>query len=197
MSNRPLPAIRLMDRFWPTQSRTDTFARTIALVFVGTVILWLAAKTKVPFYPVPATLQTLAIVLIAAFYGPRLAFATLCAYLLEGAAGLPVFTDTPERGIGLAYMVGPTGGYLVGFAMAAFAAGWLAERGWTRTILGSIAVALIAHVVLYAFGFAWLSSLFGAEKAFQIGIVPFVLADLVKSALAGVMIVAVGRQIRG
>ena len=100
------------------------FIKYAGLALVGTLILTLSAKITVPFWPVPATLQTLALFAIAAAYGSRLAVATVILYLIEGAVGLPVFAGTPEKGIGLAYMVGPTGGYLIGFVVAAMACGY-------------------------------------------------------------------------
>eukprot|EP01037_Dinobryon_pediforme_P033305 gene33305-biopygen19550 len=106
------PGLAAVDRFWTVRTNAERLTRSIALMAVGTVLLWASAKVQIPFWPVPATLQTMVVVLIGAFYGSRLGAATLAAYLAEGALGLPVFAGTPEKGIGLLYMVGPTGGYL-------------------------------------------------------------------------------------
>jgi biotin transport system substrate-specific component len=114
-------------------------------------------------------------------YGSRLGFLTALAYLAEGAAGLPVFAGTPERGIGLAYMLGPTGGYLAAFPIMAWMAGVAAERGvrW----LGMAATLLVATVVNYTLGVSWLSTFVGAGRAIELGLLPFVFGDLVKAAL--------------
>src|SRR3954453_21373220 len=107
---------------WPSASRS--LARQLALVLAGTLILWVSAKVKVPFWPVPMTMQPAAVLLVGAVYGPALGAATSVAYLWEGALGLPVFAGTPERGLGLPYMLGPTGGYLLSYIPAAAVAGW-------------------------------------------------------------------------
>ena len=119
----------LLDVLW----RDRTLLRNVALIIAGSLLLTLSAKIKVPFYPVPMTMQTLAVMLIGFTFGWRLAGAAVLFYLAQGALGLPVFLlGTPEKGIGLAYMMGPTGGYLLGFVLAAVLCGWLAERGWDR-----------------------------------------------------------------
>lgn len=186
----------LAHRLWQAPTRTERLARSIGLVALGTLALYASAKVQVPFYPVPATLQTLVVMLIGAFYGPRLAAATVLAYLAEGAAGLPVFVGTPERGIGLLYMTGPTGGFLIGFVAMAATAGWLAAKGFARTLVGALGVALAANVVLYAFGLAWLGTLIGFDKAIAGGAVPFLLSDAVKIGLAASLMAASGRLAR-
>jgi biotin transport system substrate-specific component len=110
-----------------------SLAKSVGLVLIGSLLLTLSARVQVPFFPVPMTLQVLVVLLIGVAYGPRLAGATLAAWLAQGAAGLPVFAGTPEKGLGLAYMAGPTGGYLAGFLVAAILVGWLAERGWAQS----------------------------------------------------------------
>lgn len=186
----------LAHRLWQAPTRTERLARSIGLVALGTLALYASAKVQVPFYPVPATLQTLVVMLIGAFYGPRLAAATVLAYLAEGAAGLPVFVGTPERGIGLLYMAGPTGGFLAGFVAMAATTGWLAAKGYARTLVGALGVALAGNVVLYALGLAWLGTLIGFEKAVTFGAVPFLLSDAVKVGLAAALMVASGRVSR-
>ena len=106
------------------------------LALVGTLALTVSAKTQIPFWPVPMTMQTFVVLVIGMAYGARLGVATIALYLLEGALGLPVFAGTPEKGVGLAYMMGPTGGYLLGFVAGAWLCGWLAERGFDRLISG-------------------------------------------------------------
>ena len=170
----------LADRLWPT-TEGQAILRAVVLAVFGSLLLWASAKVQVPFYPVPMTLQTAVVLLIGVAYGPRLAAATLLLYLAEGAVGLPVFAGTPERGIGLAYMVGPTGGYLAGFLAAAVISGWTAERSrhWLTTALGLLAAIVAIHLL----GAAWLATLVGPAKAVSLGVLPFLLGDAVKLAL--------------
>ena len=160
------------------------------LAVAGTVVLTLAAKTQVPFWPVPMTLQTLAVFAIGAAYGMRLGVATLVLYLVQGAMGFPVFAGTPEKGIGLAYMAGPTGGYLLGFVVMAAIAGWAADRGWSRNPLKLGGAMLLGEVIMLALGVLWLAYLFGLEKGIAFGVGPFIATDLVKLALAACMVPA-------
>lgn len=172
-------------------------ATQAGLVLLGTMILWASAKISVPFWPVPMTLQTGAVALIAAVYGWRLGLATVLAYLAEGALGMPVFTGTPEKGIGLAYMAGPTGGYLFGMALQAVVTGWLVERGLGRGPVRLFGAMIAGEVVLFAVGLAWLGTLIGWDKpVLALGLYPFVLGDLVKIALAASLAAAAGRAIR-
>lgn len=172
------------------QSRAGRLLVTAGLVIAGSLLLWLSAKIRVPFYPVPMTLQTLALFLIAASYGSRLAVATVGLYLIEGALGLPVFAGTPEKGIGLAYMFGPTGGYLAGYLVAAAIVGFAVETGWARRLWSMFAAMLIGEAALLFMGFAWLAVLLGSDKAFAFGIGPFIVTDLVKIALAAALVTA-------
>ncbi len=165
----------------------DRPARLIAqtlLVIGGTVLLALAAKVTVPFWPVPMTLQTLAVFLISAAYGRNLAVATVLAYLLEGAIGLPVFAT----GAGLAYMAGPTGGYLLGFVAAAAIVGEAADRGFDRNVFLLFGAMMLGEVVILALGALWLAVLMGGEKALAFGVGPFIVTDVVKIALAATII---------
>ena len=104
-------------------AKQNAVVRNILLAVAGSIALWISAKIQIPFYPVPVSMQTLVVLMIGMAFGWRLGAATVILYLAEGVAGLPVFAGTPEKGIGLAYMVGPTGGYLVGFVIAAAAVG--------------------------------------------------------------------------
>jgi len=174
----------LLDTAFPIEGRTRRLARDAAIAVAGSLLLTLSAKTQIPFYPVPMTMQTFVIMVLGMALGPRLGTATVLLYLAQGAAGLPVFAGTPEKGIGLAYMAGPTGGYLVGFVAGAWLCGALAERGWDRSWLKTIAAAALGHGAIFVFGFAWLATLIGAEKAFQFGVAPFWAATLLKTALA-------------
>lgn len=163
----------------------------LLLAVVGSVLLALSAKAKVVLGPVDLSLQSLVVLLIAAAYGSKLGVATLALYLLEGALGYPVFQSTPEKGIGIAYMLGSTGGYLAGFVAMAAIVGYAADRGWDRNPLKLFSAMLLADAVMMAMGFAWLATLIGAEKSWQFGVMPFIVPDLVKVALAAALVPAV------
>ena len=172
----PLANVLLNDR--------NTLARNLMLAVAGSIALWVSAKVQIPFYPVPMTLQTLAVLIIGMAYGWRLGAATVALYLAQGAVGLPVFAGTPEKGIGLAYMIGPTGGFLLGFLLAALAVGYLAERGWDRNIFTTAGAMLIGNVLIYVPGLFWLASIIGWNKSIEFGITPFLMGDLFKLVLA-------------
>ena len=148
------------------------------------MILTVSAKMHVPLWPVPITMQTFVVLVIGATYGARLGALTVLLYLAEGALGLPVFSGTPEKGIGVAYMVGPAGGYLLGFLIAVAAVGWCANRGHFRTLAGSTLAVGLGIVAVYVPGVIWLSALIGIEKAIQLGILSFLPGDLLKGTLA-------------
>lgn len=173
------------------QGRALRLAGLVLLAIAGSLLMWVSAKIKVPFYPVPMTLQTLALFGIAAAYGMRLGVATIALYLIEGALGLPVFAGTPEKGIGLLYMAGPTGGYLASYIIAAAIVGYAVDRGLGRNPFKLFGAMLVAEVVILAMGFAWMAYLFGMEKAFAFGVGPFIVTDLVKIALAACLVPAV------
>jgi biotin transport system substrate-specific component len=166
-------------------------ATQVTLAVLGTLLLTVSAKTKVVFGPVDMSLQTLAVLGIAATFGFRLGLATLLLYMAQGAAGLPVFQSTPEKGIGILYMMGTTGGYLAGFVAMAAIVGWAADRGWDRNIVKLFAAMLVAEIVMLAMGFGWLSALIGVDKGWQFGVVPFIVPDLIKVALAATFVPAV------
>lgn len=155
-----------------------------AAVLGAVLLLTVSARVQVPFWPVPMTLQTLTVLLIGHFLGFRLAMATLATYLLSGAAGLPMFAGTPERGLGLVYMAGPTGGYLLGFVVAAAITSQIDRL---RNVLGRLALPgglLVASAAIHLFGFAWLGLHVGPEAALTAGVLPFIPGDLVKFGLA-------------
>lgn len=189
---QPTPA--LIDRFVAVEAQ-HRILRDVLLALVGTALLALSAKVQVSLI-VPMTLQSLVVLVIGAVYGLRLGTLTLALYLLEGVAGLPVFAGTPEKGVGLAYMMGPTGGYLAGFVAAAAFVGVCAGRGWTRSIPGALAVMTAGHALIFAFGFAWLALILGAETAYLVGIAPFFAATLIKTALAAALLPAAHRLVR-
>ena len=173
----------LLDTLWPQAAGRRAW-RNLALALVGTIALTVSAKLQIPFWPVPLTMQTFVVLVIGAAFGWQLGVATLLLYLAEGALGLPVFAGTPARGIGLAYMSGPTGGYLAGFVAGAALCGWLAERGWDRSVWRTAAAMSLGHVLILACGWAWLAALVGPQKAYAAGVAPFYVATLFKTALA-------------
>ncbi|MEW9836418.1 biotin transporter BioY [Mesorhizobium marinum] len=159
--------------------------RNISLAIAGSLALWVSAKVQVPFYPVPITMQTFVVLAMGMAFGWRLAATTVALYLAQGAMGLPVFAGTPEKGLGLAYMMGPTGGYLLGMLPAAALCGWLAERGWDRSVVRTALAMIAGNVVIYAFGVTWLGAVIGWDKpVLQLGLYPFLYGDLAKLALA-------------
>ncbi len=171
-------------------------AACVLLAAAGSMVLWVSAKTQVPFYPVPMSLQTLALLVIAATYGFRLGLVTVLLYLAEGAFGLPVFSATPERGIGLAYMVGPTAGYLTGFIVATGLVGWFADRGANNSAFKLFFVMLAGASSVLAIGAAYLSAIIGPEAAWNLGVMPFLAGDLVKVAIAALLVPAAARLLR-
>jgi len=157
--------------------RLASIARDISIVIAGTCVMVLAAKTQIPFWPVPMTLHTLAVMAFAVALGPRMAVSIFAAYLVAGAAGLPVFSGSPERGIGVAYLLGPTGGYLAGYLAASWLVGLLA-RG--RNVLGQLVAMLVGLALIYAVGMAWLALFVPASQLAAAGLWPFLLGDLLK-----------------
>lgn len=173
------------------QSGVARLAAQAFLVVSGTLLLAISAKTRVVLGPVDLSLQSLVVMLIAASFGMRLGIATLLAYLFEGAMGLPVFQGTPEKGIGLFYMIGSTGGFLAGFLVMAAMIGWAADRGFDRSAIRLLPVMAIADALMMALGFAWLALLIGPEKSWQFGVAPFILPEIVKVGIAACFVLAV------
>lgn len=186
-TNRLLPLVSLA----LPQGRVARLAMQLLLAFAGTLLLTVAAKTRVVLGPVDMSMQTLAVFMIGAAFGMRLAVATVLLYLAEGALGFPVFQGTPEKGIGLAYMAGPTAGYLLGFLAAAAIVGRAADKGWDRDPLKLLPAILLAEAAMMALGFGWLATMIGPAQAWQFGVVPFILPDLVKVGLAAALVPAV------
>ena len=158
------------------------------LVVIGSLLLAVSAQFKIPLYPVPVTGQTLVVLLIGMVYGPRLGGVTIAAYLLQGVIGLPVFAG---GAFGIATLLGPTGGYLGGFLIAAIVLGFLAERGMGRGIVSTMVAMMIGNLIIYVAGASWLASFIGAQKALTAGVFPFLYGDVLKLAVAaGLMPVA-------
>ncbi|HRY23728.1 MAG: biotin transporter BioY [Geminicoccaceae bacterium] len=168
----------LTTALWP--SSAQSLPARIVLVLAGTLLLAVSARVQVPFWPVPMTMQTFVVLGIGAAYGARLAGITLLTYLAQGAMGLPVFAT----GAGLAYLAGPTGGYLVGFFVAAVVVGYLADEGLGRTHLSAFFVFLAATLLIFGLGATWLALLIGPAKAFAAGVLPFLPAEAAKLLLA-------------
>ena len=183
----------LAEIVWPHRADGSFRAlRCAILMALGTALLTLSAKVNLPLPFVPMTLQTLVVLMIGAAYGWRLGSATMLVYLAEGAVGFPVFAGPVG---GLAPLVGPTAGYLAGFVAAAFVTGWLSERGWDRSVPLLFVAMGLGHIIILAAGFAWLAfgMKLGIEKAWLVGIAPFVAASLVKNALGAALVPAIRR----
>jgi len=186
-----LPQQTLIGALWPEGSLAKPL-RLAILALAGTALLTLSAKMQVWPGPVPITMQSFVILTIGMTYGWRLGGATLLLYLAEGAIGLPVFS----KGGGIAYFAGPTGGYLVGFVLAAIVTGGLAERGWDRRPATTALAMLAGNIAIYVPGLIWLAYLIGYEKAIKFGVMPFLAGDLVKLALAAAVIPLAWKAIR-
>ena len=153
----------------------------LLLALAGTIALAVSAKIKIPFYPVPMTMQTFVVLFIGISFGYKIGVATIGLYLIEGIAGLPVFSNSPERGIGLAYFTGPTMGYLIGFLSACFLASFVKLKDNFLIIFSKL---ILAVSTIYIFGILWLGTLIGWEKPiFDLGVKPFLLAEIFKIAL--------------
>lgn len=168
-----------------------SLAAKVGLTLAAAALITLGAKAQVPFWPVPMTLQTLAVLVIAAGLGPRLGLAAMGTYLAAGLAGLPVFAGSPERGIGLAYLAGPTTGFLIGMALAMVVTGALAQgRGLAVRALAMLA----GTVAIYAAGLIWLSGFVPADRLLAVGVAPFILGDMVKIAVGALALQVVTRR---
>ena len=157
----------------------------LLLALAGSIALAVSAKIKIPFYPVPMTMQTFVVLFIGVAFGWRLGLATVFLYLFEGIIGLPVFSGTPEKGLGMTYFLGPTMGYLVGFLVAVFIAGYF---NFNKNIFQNFLILALATSFIYILGLTWLGSLIGWEKPiFKLGAEPFLLAELFKVLLVALI----------
>ena len=152
------------------------------VALLGSILLAISSKVKIPFYPVPMTMQTLVVIMIGIAFGWKLGLATISLYLFEGILGMPVFSGTPEKGVGLTYFTGPTMGYLIGFLVAVFLAG---KFVYNNNLMQNFLKILLATSFIYLLGIIWLGSLIGWDKPiFKLGVQPFLLAELFKILIA-------------
>ena len=162
--------------------KQSKITRYVFLALLGSIVLAISSKIKIPFYPVPMTMQTLVVLIIGIGYGWKLGLATISLYLLEGIIGLPVFSGTPEKGLGLIYFTGPTMGYLLGFLVAVYFSGRFI---YDNNLIINFLKLLLATSFIYILGMAWLGNLIGWDKPiFQLGAQPFLLAELFKILIA-------------
>jgi biotin transport system substrate-specific component len=159
--------------------------KTFVLIFLGTVALTVSAKLKIPFYPVPMTMQTFVVLFLGLAFGHKIGLATVGVYLLEGIIGIPVFSNSPEKGIGLVYFTGPTMGYLIGFLSAVFFAGYLNLKNNIFIIFSKL---IFSVSTIYLLGVIWLGTLIGWDKPIlELGVTPFLLAELFKIFLLSIL----------
>ena len=167
------------------QNTQSQIIKLLLIVFFGSIILAISAKTKIPFYPVPMTMQTFVVLFLGISFGYKVGLATVALYLFEGILGLPVFSNSPEKGIGLIYFTGPTMGYLIGFLSACFLASFVKSNDNYFLIF----IKLILSVsTIYVLGVLWLGTLIGWDKPiFELGVMPFLLAEVFKIALLTIL----------
>ena len=160
------------------KSQNSKLIKYILIIFLGSILLTISSKIKIPFYPVPMTMQTFVVLFLGMLFGYKLGLATVSLYLVEGIIGLPVFSNSPEKGIGIVYFTGPTMGYLIGFLFATFLAGYFNFKG---NVLINFIKLLISVSTIYILGIFWLGTLIGWDKPImQLGAYPFMLAELFK-----------------
>jgi len=163
------------------QNTQSQIIKLLLIVFFGSVVLAISSKIKIPFYPVPMTMQTFVVLLLGISFGYKIALSIVGLYLLEGIMGLPVFSNSPEKGVGIIYFTGPTMGYLIGFLLAAFLAGF---QNLKVNIFYTFIKLILSVSVIYILGYLWLGTLIGWDKpVFELGVMPFLLAELFKICL--------------
>jgi len=164
---------------------TQKVLKIFVLIFLGTMALTISAKLKIPFYPVPMTMQTFVVLFLGLAFGYKIGLATVGVYLLEGIIGIPVFSNSPEKGVGLVYFTGPTMGYLIGFLSAVFFAGYLNLKNNVFIIFSKL---IFSVSTIYLFGVLWLGTLIGWDKPIlELGVTPFLLAELFKISLLTIL----------
>ena len=159
--------------------------KNIFIALIGTIILAISAKIKIPFYPVPMTMQTFVVLFLGISLGYKIGLATVGLYLFEGILGFPVFSNSPEKGVGLLYFTGPTMGYLIGFLTACYLASMIKLKDNFFIILAKL---LLATSTIYILGLLWLGTLIGWDKPiFELGAKPFLLAEVFKIAILALL----------
>lgn len=181
----------LVEVFGPTEGAALRIKQVVMVMF-GIVLLAIASKISIPMVPVPITMGTFAVLTVGAAYGPRLGMATILGYMIVGAAGFDVFAGSSAEAFGIEYMMGGTGGYLVGYVLATLALGFVARKGWDRSI-GTMALAMfVGNALIYIPGLLWLGTLYGWDKPIlEWGFTPFIVGDFLKLALAALLVPAV------
>ena len=166
--------------------RQTKLIKYLFIALLGSILLAISSKIKIPFYPVPMTMQTFVVLFIGVAFGWKLGLVTISLYLFEGILGLPVFSGTPEKGIGIAYFTGPTMGYLVGFIVAVYFAG---KFNYDDNLFKTFFKLSFATSLIYLLGMLWLGNLIGWDKPiFKLGAQPFLLAELFKILIASLAI---------
>jgi len=163
------------------QNTQSKIIKSILVILIGSLILTISAKIKIPFYPVPMTMQTFVVLFLGISFGHKIALATVSLYLLEGILGLPVFSNSPERGVGLIYFTGPTMGYLIGFLSACFLASYInTDDNYLKILIKLI----LSVATIYVLGVLWLGNFIGWDKPIlELGVLPFLLAEIFKISL--------------
>ncbi len=167
------------------QNTQSQIIKSLLVIFLGSVVLAISAKIKIPFYPVPMTMQTFIVLFLGISFGYKIALTTVSLYLLEGILGLPVFSNSPERGVGLTYFTGPTMGYLIGFLSACYLTSFIKKENNYFIIFLKL---ILSVSTIYILGILWLGTLIGWDKPiFELGVLPFLLAEVFKIALLTVL----------
>ena len=192
-SKYPVLTSEIIVGLQPSKFISSALAKIILVVF-GSLLLAFSAQIKIPLYPVPITGQTLVVLLIGMTYGSKLGGTTILLYLLQGLVGLPVFAGSAA---GIATLLGPTGGYLCGFLIAAIVMGYLAESGMGRHFISTAISMAIGNVIIYLIGVIWLTNFIGIEKALAVGVLPFLYGDALKLIVAAVLMPLAWHFVRG
>ena len=167
------------------KSQNYRILKYILVIFLGSILLTVSSKIKIPFYPVPMTMQTFVVLFLGMSFGYKIGLATVSLYLLEGIIGLPVFSNSPEKGVGIIYFTGPTMGYLIGFLFATFLAGYF---NFKVNVFYTFLKLIISVSVIYILGVFWLGNLIGWDKPIiQLGVTPFLLAELFKVSILAIL----------
>ena len=167
------------------KSQNLRILKYILVIFLGSILLTISSKIKIPFYPVPMTMQTFVVLFLGMSFGYKVGLATVSLYLIEGIFGLPVFSNSPEKGVGIVYFTGPTMGYLIGFLFATFLAGYF---NFNKNILNNFFKLLLSVSIIYVLGIFWLGNLIGWDKPIiQLGATPFLLAELFKISILALL----------